>query len=51
MSKKLCIPVFPAIKGKLLLSVIDFFTGAGTGWYRDAKYDKSLFRYMKDEER
>ena len=79
MSKKLCIPVFPAIKGKLLLSVIDFFTGAGTGgvitclfsadtmartvtivlgvimigigWYREAKYDKRLFRYMNDEER
>ena len=60
-------------------SVIDFFTGAGTGvvitclfsadtmartvtivlgvimigigWYREAKYDKRLFRYMNDEER
>ena len=59
-------------------SVIDFFTGAGTGivisclfsadtmartvtivlgvvmigigWYREAKYDKRLFRYMNDEE-
>ena len=60
-------------------SVIDFFTGAGTGivisclfsadtmvrtvtivlgvvmigigWYREAKYDKRLFRYMNNEER
>ena len=60
-------------------SVIDFFTGAGTGivitclfsadtmvrtvtivlgvvmigigWYREAKYDKRLFRYMNDKER
>ena len=60
-------------------SVVDFFTGAGTGvvitclfsadtmartvtivlgvimigigWYREAKYDKRLFRYMNDEER
>ena len=60
-------------------SVIDFFTGAGTGivitclfsadtmartitivlgvvmigigWYREAKYDKILFRYMNAEER
>ena len=60
-------------------SVIDFFTGAGTGvvitclfsadtmartvtivlgvimigigWYREAKYEKRLFRYMNDEER
>ena len=59
-------------------SVIDFFTGAGTGivstclfsadtmartvtialgvvmigigWYREAKYDKKLFRYMKEDE-
>ena len=59
-------------------SIIDFFTGAGTGmviaclfsadtvfrtttiavgvimigigWYREAKYDKKLFKYMKDEE-
>ena len=134
MSKKLCIPVFSTVKGKLLFiwqnflynlsekakpiggtgdnrfdisldvlikedvkmvktmdkervlgslkrekSVIDFFTGAGTGivisclfsadtmvrtvtivlgvvmigigWYREAKYDKRLFRYMNNEER
>ena len=79
MSKKLCIPVFSTVKGKLLLSVIDFFTGVGTGvvitclfsadtmvrtvtivlgvvmigigWYREAKYDKRLFRYMNNEER
>ena len=23
----------------------------GIGWYREAKYDKRLFRYMNDEER
>ena len=71
--------LFFSAKGKLLLSVIDFFTGVGTGvvitclfsadtmartvtivlgvvmigigWYREAKYDKRLFRYMNDEER
>ena len=47
-------------------SVIDFFTAdtmvrtvtivlgvvmIGIGWYREAKYDKRLFRYMNNEER
>ena len=30
---------------------IFFLVCIGIGWYREAKYDKRLFRYMNDEER
>ena len=38
-------------------SIIDFFTGAGIGlvmigigWYKKAKYDKTVFNYMAENE-